>query len=349
MARPLRIQHKGGWYHLVNRGIDRGEIYRDDRDREHFLGLLGSAAEHLRLEIHGYVLMDNHYHLIVRIPEGNLSQSMQWLNVSYSIWFNRRHNRVGPLFQGRYKSIPVEGGGWVYQLSQYVHLNPVRVQWLGLDKKGRKLEGMGLKGVADAKEASERLKVLREYRWSSYWSYAGYGSAPKWLNRQAILERAGGKREKDQMRRYRVGLEKYVRQGYEEGWAMRLRGRLAVGAEEFIRAIKRGVPSVGRETPFKRELKGLHTFEEVIGAVESVKGEKWKEFSQKHGDCGRDMVFMLARECTGMTLREIGQMAGGVDYSAVSESIKRMKIQQKENHQLAASLKKAMQILNIET
>ena len=333
----------------MNRGIDRSLIYRDDRDREHFLELLGAAAEHLRLEIHAYVLMDNHYHLIVRVPEGNLSRCMQWLNVSYSIWYNRRHKRVGPLYQGRYKSIPVEDGGWVYQLSQYVHLNPVRVQWLGLDKKGRKQEGLGLKGVANAREAAERLKVLREYRWSSYRGYAGYGSAPKWLSRAAILERAGGKREKDRMRKYRVGLERYVRQGYEEGWAMRLRGGMAVGAEEFIRAIKRGVRFVGREMPCKRELRGLHTFEEVVGAVESVKGEKWKEFALRHGDLGRDMVLLLARECTGLTLREIGLAAGGIDYAAVSEAVKRMKIRQKSDHQLAILLGKSRQILKIET
>jgi REP element-mobilizing transposase RayT len=347
MTRPLRIQHKGGWYHVVNRGIDRADIYRDDRDKEHFLELLESVAAHLFLEIHGYVLMDNHYHLILRVPEGNLSQGMQWLNVSYSIWFNRRHNRVGPLFQGRYQSVPVDSGGWVYQLSQYVHLNPVRVRWLGLDKNGRRLEGMGLKGVADAKEAAERLVVLREYRWSSYRSYAGYGGAPKWLSRQTILQRAGGKSEKEQMRRYRGDLERYVSQGYAEGWAQRLRSNLAIGAEDFIRGIKRGLPAIGREAPCKRELKRLHTFAEVVGAVESVKGEEWKAFSKRHGDRGREMVLLLARECTGMTLKEIGQAAGGMDYAAVSEAIKRIKIQKAENHHLATTLRKVAQILNI--
>jgi REP element-mobilizing transposase RayT len=157
MARPLRIQHQGGWYHVVNRGINRGVIYADDRDREHFIKLLEAVRSRHGMEVHGFVLMENHYHLIVRLPEGNLSRGMQWLNVSYSIWYNRRHGRVGPLFQGRYKSVPVEGGGWLYQLSQYVHLNPVRVRWLGLDKRGRRLEGLGLKGAVSAAEAQERL------------------------------------------------------------------------------------------------------------------------------------------------------------------------------------------------
>ena len=93
---------------MVNRGIDRAEIYRDDRDRQHFFGLLEGIGERYGMEVHGYVLMGNHYHLILRVPEGNLSQGMQWLNVSYSLWYNRRHRRIGPLFQGRYKSVVVE-------------------------------------------------------------------------------------------------------------------------------------------------------------------------------------------------------------------------------------------------
>jgi len=96
MVRPLRVQAAGGWYHVVNRGIDRGMIYQDDRDRGHFLELLEAAGERYGAEVHGYVLMGNHYHLILHVPEGNLSRTMQWLNVSYSIWYNRRHGRVGP-------------------------------------------------------------------------------------------------------------------------------------------------------------------------------------------------------------------------------------------------------------
>ena len=221
MARPLRIQHKGGWYHVVNRGINRGVIFEDDRDREHFLKLLEAVSSRQGLEVHGFVLMENHYHLILHLPEGNLSRGMQWLNVSYSIWFNRRYGRVGPLFQGRYKSVPVEGGGWLYQLSQYVHLNPVRVRWLGLDKRGRRLEGLGLKGAASAAEANKRLAVLREHRWSSYRFYAGYERAPAWLKTGPILERAGGKDAADRTKRYREGLEGYVRAGYKESWARR--------------------------------------------------------------------------------------------------------------------------------
>lgn len=347
MARPLRIQHQGGWYHVLNRGIDRGDIFRDDRDRAHFVQLLEVVGGRHGMEVHGYVLMGNHYHLIVRVPEGNLSQGMQWLNVSYSIWFNRRHGRVGPLFQGRYKSVPVGGGGWLYHLSQYVHLNPVRVRWLGLDKRGRRLEGLGLKGVANAAEADERLAVLRGHRWSSYRAYAGYERAPAWLKRGTILERAGGKGEAERVARYRADVEGYVRGGYEERWATRLRSGLAVGTDAFIRRVKQGIGHVNREWSGKRELRHRRSFAEVVSAVEKVKGETWDVFSGRHGDWGRDLALRVARECTGMTLKELGQAAGGLDYGAVSEAVRRMEIRLKQEHAIKTAFNRASHILNI--
>jgi putative transposase len=349
MARPLRIQNEGGWYHVINRGIDRGSIYRDARDRRHFLELLEAASGMHMVEVHGYVLMGNHYHLILRVPEGNLSQAMQWVNVSYSVWFNRRHGRIGPLFQGRFKSVPVENGGWLYQLSQYVHLNPVRVRWLGLDKRGRRLEGLGLKGAESAEEAAERLRVLRSHEWSSYKYYAGYERAPRWLHVGTILERAGGKSVEERARKYRAELEGYVKGGYEEDWAWRLRNGLAVGTGEFISRIKRGVEKVNREWGSKREIRCRRTFPEVVNAVETARGEKWGEFAERHGDFGRDLVLSIARESTGLTLRELGELAGGMDYAAVGEAVRRLRKRLKDDRSVRRVYKHALQILQIET
>ena len=89
------MDHAGGWYHLTARGNERRRIYRNDSDRGHFLELLEELVARFRWRLHVYVLMDNHYHLMVETPEANLSAGMHWLHVSYSVWFNRRHNRVG--------------------------------------------------------------------------------------------------------------------------------------------------------------------------------------------------------------------------------------------------------------
>jgi putative transposase len=96
MARPLRMDVEGGWYHVTSRGIERRTIFRNDRDREHFLERLEAMVGRFGIVLHAYVMMDNHYHVIVECPEANLSRSIQWLNVSYVAWFNRRHDRVGP-------------------------------------------------------------------------------------------------------------------------------------------------------------------------------------------------------------------------------------------------------------
>ena len=95
MARPLRMQYAGAWYHVTSRGQERQAIFRDDQDRAHFFELLEVIAERYQVRIHAYVLMTNHYHLSMETPEANLSRAMQWLNVSYGVWFNRWHGELG--------------------------------------------------------------------------------------------------------------------------------------------------------------------------------------------------------------------------------------------------------------
>src|SRR5215510_10543607 len=101
MARALRIQCPGGRYHVTARGNARGEIFWDDTDRFRFLELLSQLGQRFGTQVHAYVLMDNHYHLLLETPEPNLSRGMQWCDVSYSVWFNLRHRRSGHLLQGR--------------------------------------------------------------------------------------------------------------------------------------------------------------------------------------------------------------------------------------------------------
>ena len=137
MARPLRIICPGAWHHVTARGNERRDIFRDDKDRLHFLECVADMVDRFGVRLHAYVLMNNHYHLLLEVCRPNLSQAVQWLNVSYSVWFNRRHSRTGHLFQGRFKSVVVEPLGWGLSLSAYIHLNPVRLAALGLDKRHR--------------------------------------------------------------------------------------------------------------------------------------------------------------------------------------------------------------------
>lgn len=96
------------FYHVLSRGNERREIFRDEKDYLKYLEILRKMVERFKIEVHAYVLMPNHYHLLIRTKQGNLSKSIQWLGVSYSVWFNRRHKRSGHLFQGRFKSFVIE-------------------------------------------------------------------------------------------------------------------------------------------------------------------------------------------------------------------------------------------------
>src|SRR5438105_329404 len=233
MARALRIERPGGRYHLSARGNERKPIYRDDSDRAHFLELLGEATKRFAIRVHAYVLMDNHFHLLVETPEANVSRAMQWLNVSYSIWFNRRHGRAGHLFQGRFQSVVVEDDAGWQEVARYIHLNPVRIAGLGLDKRQRAASRAGTIGPPGAELIAERLARLREFRWSSYRLYAGYGGGVGWLWRQPLERLCGGKTQAARRTALREYTEQPVRQGAIERPWDRLVAGVVLGTEAF--------------------------------------------------------------------------------------------------------------------
>jgi REP element-mobilizing transposase RayT len=187
MPRLLRLEQAGAWYHVTARGNEQRSIYRDERDRRHFLELLPEWLDRFRVRLYAYVLMDNHYHLLLMTQDANLSRAMQWLNTNYSGWFNRRHRRAGHLFQGRFKAVVVEPESWALGLSRYVHLNPVRVKRLGLDKAAQRAQREGAGGLPDPRLISQRLEQLRQHRWSSYRAYGGWEKPPAWLECETVL------------------------------------------------------------------------------------------------------------------------------------------------------------------
>ena len=126
MARPLRIEYPGAVYHIMSRGNASVDIFKDSQDREYFLKTIQRIIERFNVRLYAYCLMNNHYHLVVETPDGNLTRCMHYLNFRYSQWFNFRHSRVGHLFQGRYKSIVVEKNSYLLEVIRYVSLNPVR-------------------------------------------------------------------------------------------------------------------------------------------------------------------------------------------------------------------------------
>ena len=154
MARPLRIQYPGAFYHITARGNAYQNIYLDDKDRRIFLRNLADCLRTHRIICHAYCLMGNHYHLLLETPEGNLAAGMRDINGKYTQLFNARHKSVGHLLQGRYKAFLIEADAYWLSVSRYTVCNPVRA---------------GL------------VNHPKDYQWSSYRSTAGLVKAPEWL------------------------------------------------------------------------------------------------------------------------------------------------------------------------
>lgn len=160
MARPLRIEFSGALYHVTSRGDRREAIFEDDADRETFLEILGQVIEGWNWLCHAYCLMTNHYHLVIETPDANLSKGMRQLNGVYTQASNRRHQRSGHLFQGRYKAILVDTDAYLLELTRYVVLNPLRA-------------GM--------------VENPGEWCWSSYRAMIGETPFPAWLATDGLL------------------------------------------------------------------------------------------------------------------------------------------------------------------
>ena len=164
MARPLRIQFRGGLYHVTARGNGRQTLFADDADRERFLIVLTRAVARYRLLCHAYCLMGNHYHLLLETPEANLSRAMRQLNGVYSQAFNRRHERPGHVLEGRFHAQVVDKDAYLREVCRYIVLNPVRA---------------GL------------VAHPREWPWSSYRATAGQAPVPPFLTVDWVLSLAG--------------------------------------------------------------------------------------------------------------------------------------------------------------
>lgn len=324
MARPLRIERPGGRYHVTARGNERRDIFRDDTDRFRFLEVLSQLPDLFGTRIHAYVLMNNHFHIVVETPSPTLSRSMQWLGVSYSMWFNRRHRRSGHLFQGRFQSLVIEADAGLQEVARYVHLNPVRVAGLAQSKSDRAASKAGAIAKPDPDVVSRRLKILREYPWSSYRGYAGYGQQLDWVWRAPLERLCGGRSEAERSKALRAYTEEPLRQGVVESPWTRLVGGLVLGSERFARSLRMGARGSRREQPQMKRLEAPVTWDQIVNELERLKGEKWSAFVGRHGDWGRDLGLWLGRRYARLRLGELGRLAGEMDYAAVAQALRRM-------------------------
>lgn len=207
MARPLRIEYDGALYHVTSRGNERKPIFKDDTDRELFLDILSHVTDRFNWLCHAYCLMDTHYHLVIETPDGNLSKGMRQLNGVYTQAFNRRYNRVGHLFQGRFKGILVQKDSHFLEVCRYVVLNAVR---------------------------AKAVKHPRDWAWSSYRATAGQAAIPTCVTAEELLSHFGQRR---------IGAQEKYREYVSEGigratiWED-LEAQSLLGLEGFAEALK---------------------------------------------------------------------------------------------------------------
>lgn len=315
MARPLRIEYPHAHYHVTCRGNDRRKIFSDDDDRLAFLERLRKSLEIYAVRLHAYVLMHNHFHLMVETPEANLSEFMRHFNVAYTSFFNRRHRRTGHLYQGRFKSVLFQPDAHLLALSRYVHMNPVRVL------RGRP-------------SVPEQVRQLWLYRWSSLGGYVSARRRESWVHYDTVLAEVGESRQ-------RYG--RFVQDGLEQGvpvpWKA-VREQVVLGDDRsWAAACEHRTDSAGApqgDTPGRSasRLKPARITAEVADYFNLPPAR----LQRKRGRCRdqRGLLMELMYRHAGMTQQAIGAQLGGLDYTAVSHERRRVRERMAENPRLAS-------------
>jgi REP element-mobilizing transposase RayT len=299
----------------MSRGNSRQRIYRHDGDCHRFVQLLGEMQHRFALDVWAYVLVRNHYHIVLRTQEANLSRAMQWLGVSYAGWFNWRHNRHGHLFQGRFKSFAVTEEAYLRRLILYVHRNPLRA------------------GIVDR---------LAEYRWSSYPKLAYRQNWPDWLDATKPLRLFN-----DSHRQFRQAVQEYS--GEESRLLENLHHGILLGTDKAWERLKRAMASVrvDREKPQTRALAGGDGLPDFVTGCAVRMGLDARELASLRRPVRgrtrreRDMLMYLAWRSGRFRLSQIGEYFH-VGYTTVANARTRVEVELDKNRKLRKQIARAL-------
>ena len=274
MARPLRIEYPGAFYHVHLRGNQKQPIFLSDEDRLFFLKCLGDAHRRFDSIVHVYCLMENHYHLLLETPSGHLSRIMHLINTAYSIYFNKKNGRCGHPFQGRFSSILVQAEAYARELAPYIHSNPVRA------------------GIVDSPE---------KYAWSNYREYRGFAPSLPWTETSFVLGLFGTDTAAARRKYAEYVLWRMTQKLPNPLDAAKSNGIL--GKPDFIAWVKdKFLPEdriwPNREVPHLRRLKTSPDLATILAAAEVAFGRKNK-FAKRAAIC-------ISHKNTDFTLKDIG-------------------------------------------
>ena len=325
MARPQRIEYEGAVYHVTARGNERRPIFLDDADRGRFVGVLTESVAQFDVRLYLFCLMTNHIHMVAETPGANLSRFMHRLETAYTVYFNRRHDRCGHLFQGRYRASLVERQAYLLRLSRYVHLNPAFTK------------------AVRRRPVRERIALLRQYRWSSYRSYVGKDRRLAFVDYGPVLETVASGRSGAYRRFVEAGIVQFDAAFIEE---TRL-SRLCIGSEGFRTRIRTlyeellHTKSRLEDVAFHRVVPRLAADQILEVVSEGLRVERASLCRRRRNSLNRAITSRMLCQYAGLTQRQAANLLGLHSGAAVSAQLRRLRKQLESN---AALRKKVAQI-----
>ncbi|MGQ9618407.1 MAG: hypothetical protein ACUVUG_05530 [Candidatus Aminicenantia bacterium] len=305
MARPLRIEIEGGVYYVFSKAIERKHLFKDRKDFLMFVSFLKESKERFGLIIYAYALIRDSYYLVIETPIGNLSRAMHYLNTTYTVYYNNKYSRNGPLFRGRYKSYIVDKETFLPELTRYIHLIPY-------------LEG--------------ESKRPQRYPYSSLSDYL-HPKKDEFIDVMAVLN-FFSRRKRDAMKKYKEFIEEGIR-GKLVNPLDFVSGRTVIGAPEFAEELKNKIWK-GKEKILIEKMIEPEKIIEIVcrffrTGFSELKKRRKKDFRRQ------SLIFLLSRK-SGLKLQDIGELFG-IGYSAVSQSINKFKQELEQDRELARNFK----------
>lgn len=303
MSRPPRIEFENALYHVTSRGNGRQILFHTDEDRQRFLTQLQDNLESYGVVLSAWVLMTNHFHLVVKTPRGNLSRFMQRLNSSFSLYYRYKHGKPGHVLGGRYKARAIEEDEYLLAVTRYVHLNPV---------KTREME---------QRAAAERVQYLEAYPWSSYPGYVNPKHWPAWMDDGVLREY--GRNMEEARRRYRAYCHAAVRESDDAIREMMKANAYAIGSEKFVESIEQKLASRATGGPMDADVLlpwvgvPLDAIDGAVCRTYGVQDATLREHGKRAG-LAKAVAVELAVRWSGKTLRAVGQHYGGISSQAVA-------------------------------
>lgn len=305
MPRKRRVEFPGAIYHVTVRGNGRQDIFLTDADRGRFLESLAKRVEIHAVRLYLYCLMDNHVHLVLETPRGNLSSFMGSLLTSYVVYFNKRHSSSGHLTQDRYHASAVEGDDYIRKLSRYVHLNPVKVH-----------------PICNM-ELTKRCQLLQEYRWSSYRGYIGLATPDSFVNHGPVLAMFGRGRF-ERLERYRKFVEAELATTDDDWHRIMKSSNQGIGSEKFREKLRMRFEQQKKgNVSFRKKSADLPT-QQVIDKVCKFYGISADRIMQtRKNDQIKPVTAWLLRKFCGLKHREVAVFLGVKTEAAISILLKR--------------------------